>query len=379
MIEVAYVIASMMTGGTQTHLLQVFRFIDRSRFRPHLFCLRDGGDLISVARDFDVRVTSLSMRGTLKSPADLAGLVRMTAALRRLRPALLHAYLLRGNFYGAVAARLAGVPAVVTSKRGLHHPAGMAERFAVGTSNRLSTAILGNSPAVLEFTQRVEGVGAGRMVMIPSGIDTARFSRDGDGDTGGDLRRHLNLGDSPVVGAVTTFKPKKGFRMLFEVLALLERRLPAVRLVVAGEEELLGEAAALAADLGIEENLVLLGKRDDIPSVLAACDVFVLPSQSEGMSNALLEAMSMELPAVATAVGGNPAVIEEGRSGYLVGSGDAQAMAERVASLLADEDLRRRVGRAARQRVVENYSAQSMVKQIESLYDRLYGREQRQG
>jgi hypothetical protein len=137
MIEVAYVIASMMTGGTQTHLLQVFRFIDRSRFRPHLFCLRDGGDLISVARDFDVRVTSLSMRGTLKSPADLAGLVRMTAALRRLRPALLHAYLLRGNFYGAVAARLAGVPAVVTSKRGLHHPAGMAERFAVGTSNRL--------------------------------------------------------------------------------------------------------------------------------------------------------------------------------------------------------------------------------------------------
>ena len=87
----------------------------------------------------------------------------------------------------------------------------------------------------------------------------------------------------------------------------------------------------------------------------------------------------MELPAVATAVGGNPAVIEEGRSGYLVGSGDAQAMAERVASLLADEDLRRRVGRAARQRVVENYSAQSMVKQIESLYDRLYGREQRQG
>ena len=108
-----------------------------------------------------------------------------------------------------------------------------------------------------------------------------------------------------------------------------------------------------------------------MPQVLSTFDVFILPSESEGMSNALLEAMAMELPSVATAVGGNTTVIEDGVSGLLVDSGDSKAMAGRVIDLLADSEQARRIGRAGRRRVLDHYSAASMARQMEKLYDGL--------
>jgi glycosyltransferase involved in cell wall biosynthesis len=365
--DVVYVIASMITGGTQTHILQVLRFLDRTRYRPRLFCLRSRGELIPSAQALDVEVNTFGMAGTLKSPGDLLGLARITAALRRSRPAVVHGYLLRANFYGALAARAAGVPVVVTSKRGLHRPSGRAERFAVAVSNRLSDAMTGNSPAVLDFTREVEPAVKEPMQMIPSGIDTDLF----DPHTAGDSRAEIGLGARPVVGTAITWRPRKGFRMLFEAFARILRAHPDARLVIAGEGEWAPDPAVLADSLGIRDAVVLLGKRTDMPRVLGTLDVFVLPSESEGMSNALLEAMAMARPCVATAVGGNPHVIGEGGSGFLVEYPDAPALAERVNALLADGALRTRVGAAARERVMGAFSARSMVRQMESLYDRL--------
>jgi glycosyltransferase involved in cell wall biosynthesis len=282
---------------------------------------------------------------------------------------VIHGYLLRGNFFAAAAGRMSRVPVVITSKRGLHAPMGLAEHLAVRVSNSLSTMITGNSPAVLDFTREYERYVPAPMVMIPSGIDTDAF----DPARVHDLRRDLGVGDDPTFGTAITLRPRKGFRMLFEAYAVLLREFPRLRLLVAGVDRLTGEPADLARELQIGDGLVLLGRRSDMPAVLASCDVFVLPSESEGMSNAVLEAMAMRRPVVVTAVGGNPTVVEESVSGYLVDYPDAPAMAARVARLLNDPALRSRVGQAARNRVVERYSARSMVGQMEGLYDRLTG------
>jgi len=368
-VPVVYVIASMITGGTQTHLLQVFRFLDRSRFRPLLFVLRDGGDLLATAREAGVETRTFGIGGSLRSPADFAGLVRITKALRDVRPGVVHGYLLRGNFYAAAAGRLASVPVVVTSKRGLHEPAGAAERLAVTVSNRLSDTVTGNSGQVLDFTREVEGRLRTPMVMIPSGIDTERFDPDRVGkDAASRLRAELGIGSAPLVGTAITFRPRKGFRMLFEAMAEVRRSVPDARLLVAGASEMPEEPAALAASLGLDGSIHLLGRRGDMPEVLSALDVFVLPSESEGMSNAILEAMAMRLPVVATAVGGAPEVIGEGTNGFLVDYPDSHAMAVKVARLLGDAGARRTVGLRARERVVGDYSAASMVRQIENLY-----------
>jgi len=362
----------MITGGTQTHLLQVFRFLDRTRFRPRLFALRDQGDLLETARSLDVPVTTFGMRGTLRDPRDLVGLSRLVAAFRRGRVEVAHGYLLRGNFYAAVGARLAGVPVVVTSKRGLHEPSGRAERAAVAVSNRLSDTVTGNSPQVLEFTRTIEGSFAAPMEMIPSGIDIDRFSRASiAADARARLRAELGLRDEPVVGTAITFRPRKGFRMLFEAMAELRRTVPDAHVVIAGADEMPEEPAALARQLGLEKAIHLLGRRSDMPQVLSGFDIFVLPSESEGMSNAILEAMAMELPVVVTAVGGAPEQVEEGRSGYLVDYPDHRAMAQRLAMLLSSPGLRAQIADNARQRVVERYSARAMVGQIEDLYVRL--------
>ena len=368
-VDVVYVVASMITGGTQTHLLQVLRRLDRDRYRPHLFCLRDEGNLIQTVRELDVPVHTFGMHGSLRDPRDLLGLLRMVAALRALRPGIVHGYLLRGNFYAAVAARLAGISVVVTSKRGHHAPAGTVERIAVRCSNALSTTVTGNSEQVLEFTRTEEPWPPARMDMIPSGIDVARFDPDTTGC--GQLRNELGLGEAPVVGTAITFRPRKGFRLLFEAVAKVRNSIPTVRLLIAGESEMPDEPAALARQLGIEQSVSLLGRRSDMPQVLRNFDVFVLPSQSEGMSNAILEAMAMARPVVATAVGAAPGVIEEGRSGFLVEYGDVEAMAAAITALLKDAERGVAVGEAARRRVLDHYSAASMVSQIEELYGSL--------
>jgi glycosyltransferase involved in cell wall biosynthesis len=369
---VVYVIAEMITGGTQTHLLQVFRLLDRAVFKPHLFVLRDGGNLLDEASAAGVEVRTFGMSGSLKNPGDIGGLLRMVRALREVRPCLVHGYLLRGNFYAALAGRMARVPAVITSKRGCHEPAGMAESLAVQVSGRLSDALTGNSMEVLDFTHRVEGRFRAPMTMIPSGIDTDRFDpRRVGGWPRGALRTELGIGNAPVVGTAITFRPRKGFRMLYEAMAEVRRKIPDVRLVIAGASEMSPEAARLARELDLGDRIHLLGRRADMPEVLSALDVFVLPSQSEGMSNAILEAMAMRLPVVATDVGGAREQIEEGRSGHLVAYPDSTALAAKITELLGDANRRERVGTAARERVVALYSAAGMVRQMEELYAKL--------
>lgn len=362
----------MITGGTQTHLLQVFENLDRSLFRPVLFALRDEGDLLGAVREMGVEVRTFAMGGSLKDPRDFKGLLRMVQALREIRPGVVHGYLLRGNFYGALAGRIARVPVVVTSKRGLHEPAGVAEKISVKVSGHLSDTVTGNSPQVLEFTRQVEGPPKKPMAMIPSGIDTARFDPEAVGaGVGKALRAALGIGDAPVVGTAITFRPRKGFRMLFEAMAELRRSVPDARVLIAGADEMPPEPAELARSLGLGGAIHLLGKRSDMPEVLSAFDLFALPSQSEGMSNAILEAMAMKLPVVVTAVGGAPLVVEEGRSGFLVDYPDSGAMADRIARLFADDALRVKVGEAARDRVVAAFSSAGMVRQMEDLYGTL--------
>jgi glycosyltransferase involved in cell wall biosynthesis len=162
--------------------------------------------------------------------------------------------------------------------------------------------------------------------------------------------------------------------MLFHAFDIVRRTHPDAALLIAGVEDWTSgdsDPKTVADELGITDSIYLLGRRSDMPQVLATFDVFTLPSESEGMSNAVLEAMAMAKPVVATAVGGNPVVIEEGRTGFLVEYADHEALAERLLRVLGDDGLRREAGVCGRERAVGSYSARSMVGQMEALYQRL--------
>lgn len=366
-LRVLYTVNRMDVGGSQTHLVQVLRLLDRRRFEPMLCCLSGHGALLEMAKETGATVVGAGL-GRLKSPAAFGAVVRLARFIRGARIDVVHNYLLRANVVGTVAARLARVPVVLTSKRGCHERRGL-ELLAVRLSNRLSDCVTANADAVRAFVHENEGCPLDKMVVIPSGVDSQRFAPLPPAD----YKARLGLApDRLVVGIVTRQRVRKGVEEFLRAMAMVRERLPAACAVVVGEVSLGGELDGLVHELGLEGHVHLLGPRRDIPEVLSAFDLFVLSSHDEGMSNAILEAMAMHKPVVATDVGGTGEAVQSGMTGVLVPPKDPLALADGIMRVLsAPAEARAAMGERGRQVVVERFSAHAMVRQMEALYTHL--------
>jgi len=187
------------------------------------------------------------------------------------------------------------------------------------------------------------------------------------------LREQLGLPNGvPVVGTIANFKRHKGLAHLLRAAALVKRVVPDVRFVLIGAGPLEGEIRRLAGELGLGKTLVLAGYRNDAARAAGAFDVFALASLHEGLSIALVEAMALGKPAVVTAVGGLPEVIEHGRQGLVVAAGDPGALADGIVTLLEDGPLRERLGDAGRRRAAA-FDIRRAVRRIEEVYAELPG------
>ncbi len=366
-VKILYTVTWMEVGGSQTHLLQVLRLLDRDRFAPALCCLTGQGALLELARQTGVPVIDGGLRNGFRSPRAFAGAARLAALMRRERFDVVHNYLLRANVVGSIAARVARVPVVLGSKRGCHERRGL-ELIGARLSNRLADCVTANAEAVREFVHENESCPREKMTVIPSGIDTERFRPL----AGEDFKSRLGLDPArPVVGIVTRMRVRKGVEEFLRAMAMVLERHPDVQTVVVGEVSLDPELEGLVEENGLSGRLHLLGRRSDMPEVFSAFDVFVLSSHDEGMSNAILEAMAMEKPVVATDVGGTGEVIEHGRSGLLVPARDPRPLAAAIGDVLAAPERARAMGQVGREIVERRFSARSMVRQMEDLYVRL--------
>lgn len=372
-LKIVYTINRMDVGGSQTHLLQVFRLLDRERFEPVLYCLSGEGNLLEQARETGVRVVDGGVRVGFRSARVIPATLRLARMFRKEDADIVHNYLLRANAVGSVAARLAGVPVVLASKRGCHEMRGWELRGAQ-LGNALADCVTTNADAVREFVHDDESCPLEKMVVIPSGVDTDRFrpSTGADARAASFYKERLGLRPAdPVVGIVTRMRVRKGVEEFLAAMIDVRRRHPGAQAVIVGEVELDDELREMVAAGGMTEDLHLLGRRSDMPEVLASFDLFVLSSHDEGMSNAILEAMSMEKPVVATDVGGTGEVVREGVSGRLVPPRVVAPLADAIADVLADPEGMIRMGREGRAIVVDGFSARSMVRQMEALYEKL--------
>jgi L-malate glycosyltransferase len=363
-VRLAYVIKSMVVGGSQTHLIQVLRLLDRARFEPVLYCLTGEGSLLETVRELDVPVVTPAAGLSFKGAALITRVVALRRALRRQRPGIVHNYLLRANLVGSVSARLARVPVVLCSKRGCHERRGF-ELIGAKIGNALADCVTVNAEAVRDFVHDNEGCPREKMVVIPSGVDAERFRPLPPAQ----FKARLGLEETRrVVGVVTRMRVRKGVEEFIRAIASVRVTHPDVHGVIVGEVSLDDDLQALVAELRLQEHLTLLGRRSDMPEVFSAFDVFVLSSHDEGMSNAILEAMAMEKPVVATDVGGTGEVVRHGHSGLLVPPKDPQALAVAIGDLLAQPLRAADMGRLGRCIVEERFSARAMVRQMEQLY-----------
>jgi len=184
-------------------------------------------------------------------------------------------------------------------------------------------------------------------------------------------RARFGVGDELAVGIVAALEMRKAHDVLWRAIAELRQRGVRLRCLACGDGSRRGALESLARELGIADVVSLLGEQRQVADVLAALDVFVMPSRYEGLGVAILEAMAMALPVVATAVGGIPETVADERTGLLVPSGDPAALAAAIARLDRDRALARRMGEAGRQRVTAEFSMEAMASRYEELYDEI--------
>jgi len=217
------------------------------------------------------------------------------------------------------------------------------------------------------FTHQLR-IRSGRLPVVPNGVDTELFRPDSQARE--EMRQNLGLSpDLFVIGTVSRLDPVKDHPTLLRAVELLLSQGCALRVFVVGDgpERVALERRAQASSL-LRERVVFIGERGDVTRWLQCFDAFVLPSLAEGMSNTLLEAMASGVAPVASRVGGNPEVIEEGRSGLLFDAGDANALAACLKTLALDSQTRRQLGTGARQRVQRCFSLHEMLENYAELY-----------
>ncbi|MCS6305653.1 MAG: glycosyltransferase family 4 protein [Nitrospira sp.] len=301
----------------------------------------------------------------LSGPLHLGWFLNCLRLIRRERVALIHAHEFSAIVYGWIVSRLARIPFIGTI-HGKNYFWEKARRRAAYRIIARTATLVAVSEDLKRFVVERIGIPADRIKVIYNGVTPSPPVNDAEVE-----RCRVELGIQAgdiVLGSVGSLYPVKGHTFLLDAMQAVLERFPNTVLIIAGRGELEVPLKDQAKSLGIEQNIRLLGMRQDIPRLLALMDVFVLPSLSEGLSMALLEAMAAGKPVVATRVGGNPELVQQGHAGLLVPSQDAGGLADALIVLLGDPITLRRFGEAGAERVRKDFSTDHMAEQYRRLY-----------
>jgi len=357
-----HVVYSLEPGGMEFGVVKLVNGLDRSRVYSSVCATTPGGRLRSLIAAH-VPVFEMGRRRG-NDPRLVWQLFRL---FRRERPHVVHTHAWGTLVEGLAAARLARVPVVVHGEHGtLQLRAHQRSVQRVGWT--LADQVLSVSSRLAARMAAETRFPVNRVQTIRNGVDLSRFGHLSRTEA----RRVLGLADDElVVGTVGRLVPVKDHVSLLRAMAHLAGRHVPATLLVAGDGPLRADLEALAGKLGISGSVRLLGHRPDIEVVLAALDVFVLSSTSEGLSNTILEAMASGVPVVATRVGGADELVDDGVTGVLVPAREPESIAAAVEILARDTPRRVEMGARARQRAGTEFGLPAMVGHYETLYLRL--------
>lgn len=366
---VVYFCDSREFGGAEQVLLRVLADLDRRRWRPVLF--HHGGPglapLLSAAREQGARLRTVPRIGSRRHVRRLPELVR---AIREERPAVFHANLTwpLSCKFGIAAAALARVPAVVAT---VHLFPEVRLSRSRTLQHRVVTACVDRYVAVSrEVAGRLHRsftVPSRKTTVVPNGIDPARI---GEAASLPPPPLPPQAAGRPLVLTAARLGKHKGHATLLEAAV----RVPEAAFLLAGDGPERESLEARARELGVADRVFFLGYRADVPALLAACDLFVLPSFYEGLPLSVLEAMAAGKPVVGSAIGGTDEAVVPGETGLLVPPGDSAALAGAIRACLSDAELSRRFGTAGRERVLREFTAERMVHRVIQVYDELLPR-----
>jgi glycosyltransferase involved in cell wall biosynthesis len=370
-IRVLHVIDSLPPGGAETVVAMAAHHLSPARFASEVCSLHavdPGSPVVAAIEASGTPLTGLRAGGW-HDPRHVGELARL---IRRGRVDLVHAHLPYAVCTSALAAAVVRVPLVATVHSVREYRRGRSsftDAAKAAVLRRGPDAVIACGRAVWDEVTGPLGVPAARARLVPNAIDVPALL-DGSRAAGAVRRELLGGAPGPLLVAVGSHLPAKGHVHLIEALPVVLASHPGAVVAIAGRP---GPAEAAVASraraLGVAGHVRVVGVRRDVPALSAAADAFVLPSEWEGLPLALLEAMAVGTPVVATAVGGVPEVVEDGVTGFLVPPGDSLALGAAVVRLLADPARAKDVAAAAAERVRRDFGVAGWVAGLEAVYD----------
>lgn len=367
--RVLHLIPSFHQGGSERQAIQLVKLLrDDGTYEIELACLEKKGILLTEADEMgygNLEEFPLSSFYDLNFARQLRKLVRY---LREAQPDILQTHDFYSNIFGMTAAKLAGVPVRIAAKRETAMRT-TAQNFVERRAFGMATRIIANSKSVHDLLASA-GVEKAKISVVHNGIDHERF-RPGESRRN-ELLEKFGLPSRPCLRFVTMVanlrEPVKNYPMFLRAAAKTAAQFEDTAFVVAGEGPLLGQIRSEAASLGLACRIFFTGRCMDVPGLLEVSDICVLTSTSEGFSNSILEYMAAGKPVVATRVGGADEAIVDGKTGYLVASGDDETLKEGICSLLKDHALAIEMGRLGAIRVEERFSMEAQLGRTCAIY-----------
>ncbi len=364
MLKVLQLIPTLDRSGAEKQMVLLAAGLPRDRFQVEVAALTRLGPLEADLRAANIPVTFIGK----KLKADPFALLRLSSFMKDRKFDVVQTWIFAANTYGRIAAHRAKVPVVIVSEMAVDLWKGRAQLRVDRFLNRWTDRVVGNSQAVSDFYRNKADVPTEKLAVIPSGIG----DEEPPNVDRGEVRRSLGISpEAPLLIFVGRLAEQKAVHDLLAALDILQHVRPDLRALIVGDGPLRNRLEEQAQALGLRAMVKFLGHREDVPMLLVASDLLVLPSLYEGLPNVILEAMRFSKPVVATAAPGTTEVVKHGETGLLVPMKNSTELARAIRNVIEDKELANRLGIGGRMRVEAEFRASVMIERFACLYESL--------
>lgn len=358
MIKVCYIIGQLAIGGAEKQLYELVKGIDKKIFLPIVISLSQNGFWSIEIQKLGIEVIELERRKN----KEIKRLLHLIKLLWQIKPDIVHTYLFSANSYGRVAAILNKSPVIISSERNLPEIGKDKTTYQVYIDKVLSffsDAIICNSKIAADVLVKVHKYDKKKIFIVHNGISI--------------VSSNISYKEKHefIIGTVCRLSPQKNLKMFLNMAKSLTYYKNNLKFMIVGDGPMKQELVDYSIKLGIGDKVNFCGEQKNIHTFLEKMNLFVLTSLYEGLSNSIMEAMLYGIPVVATDVGGNRELISDGETGFLCPPDDIDDLVKKVMYIIDNPQEAQRIGENGRNKIINEFSSNMMVKKTESIYLRL--------
>jgi len=362
--HVVHVVQSLDVGGMENGIVNLASLIDKDRFSVSICCLSHAGSLAERIKDDRVDIFCMNWESGFTPQL----FVTMAREFRARNVDIVHTHGWLSFIYGSVACKLAGISALINGEHGTFNLESTRRKIAYKLLCNVTDKFLTVSYSLKEELKKNLRIPEGKIITIPNGVDSDRFLPGCPAEIA-DIKSQIGIpATAQVIGTVGRLEHVKNHEMLLRAFCELSYEFPCLHCLLVGDGSLRCSLEKLARELGIQERVHFLGSMDNPQDLIPVFDVFALTSFSEGMSNTILEAMSCAKAIVASDVGGNTELVNDGYNGIIIASGNAEELRNALRTLLKEEVKRNLFGENSRKIIDKKYNISTMISGYEKVY-----------